>query len=57
MKKPNYKIGPSDLSLSNSDIDQRTLVGEGVENNGILVPVRTSFGLRRRGVKTHNVST
>ena len=25
--------------------------------NGILVPVRTSFGLRRRGGKTYNVST
>ena len=24
---------------------------------GILVPVRTSFGLRRRGGKTYNVST
>ena len=25
--------------------------------NGMLVPVRTSFGLRRRGGKTYNVST
>ena len=25
--------------------------------NGILVPVRTSFGLRRHGGKTYNVST
>ena len=25
--------------------------------NGILVPVRTSFSLRRRGGKTYNVST
>ena len=25
--------------------------------NGILVPVRTSFGLRRRGGRTYNVST
>ena len=25
--------------------------------NGILVPVRTSFGLRWRGGKTYNVST
>ena len=24
--------------------------------NGILVPVRTSFGLRRRGGKTYNIS-
>ena len=28
-----------------------------VKNNGILVPVRTSFGLRRCGGKTYNVST
>ena len=26
-------------------------------NYGILVPVRTSFGLRRRGGKTYNAST
>ena len=26
-------------------------------HNGILVPVRTSFGLRRRSGKTYNVST
>ena len=25
--------------------------------NGILVPVRSGFGLRRRGSKTYNVST
>ena len=25
--------------------------------NGILVPMKTSFGLRRRGGKTYNVST
>ena len=28
-----------------------------LSRNGILVPVRTSFGLRRRGGKTYNVST
>ena len=30
---------------------------KGVKYNGILVPVRTSFGHRRRGGKTYNVST
>ena len=28
-----------------------------LRDNGMLVPVRTRFGLRRRGGKTYNVST
>ena len=49
--------------MSLNGLSQGTLV-EGLQYpllkymyNGILVPVRTSFGLRRCGGKTYNVST
>ena len=56
------KIKTREVMLNNSDIQQWNRMAGVLKVslfnfNGILVPVRTSFGLRRRGGKTYNVST
>ena len=45
------------VPIKNEKGEHLVVLARLVYHHGILVPVRTSFGLRRHGGKTYNVST